>query len=285
MKFFAQSAFEYVCRQAEQQEGNGKLLFMMPSLPAPVVKDVGDRLTAFCCERSDYASPVIKVAAPLVHEWQSSADPDVRSASREISDKGWCDDRENLTGYRNLTADDGKTAVVLLIGVDRVTDAASMADFHHCDLQTVWGHELGNSFSKWVHAVLNPGIGYEDDTVQHFDWILQPLVERGLADVLQVSSLLQDLDLSAAQDGRDAEKVLLASLDRFGLPEFGTFKFSKPRAFGAYLDYAVAFFAYDAFLEERNREKALKAIDSFVEHNQLGEVFDPSERRPFSSDQ
>ena len=32
MKFFAQSALDYVCRQAKQQQGNGKMLFMMHSL-------------------------------------------------------------------------------------------------------------------------------------------------------------------------------------------------------------------------------------------------------------
>ncbi len=111
-----------------------------------------------------------------------------------------------------------------------------------------------------------------------------PLVERGLADVLQVSSLLEALDLSVAQDGRDAEKILLASLGRFGLPGFETFKFSTPQAFAGYLDDAVGFFAYDAFLEERNRKKALKTIDLFLDKNELGEFFDSSERRPFDSD-
>jgi len=225
------------------------------------------------------------VAAPLAKDWLMSGSPEVRNLHRELSEKGWCDDKENLTGYRNITSEEGKAALVLLIGVDRVTDSTSMSDFHHCDLQTVWEHELGGSFGKWARAALDNGIGYEDDTIKHFDWVFQPIVERGLADVLQVSSLLQELDLSAAQDGRDAERVLLSSLDRFGLPEFSSFKFSTPLAFGGYLDDAVAFFAYDTFLEERNRKKALKAIDSFIEHNPLGEVFDPTERGPFSSDQ
>jgi len=285
MKFFAQSALDYVCRQAEQQPGYGKMLFMMPSLPPQVVKDVADGVTAYCAKRSEAVSPTIKVADPLAKDWRDSGNPEIRDLYRELSEQGWCDDRENLTGYRNITSEDGKALLVLLIGVDRVTDAASMSDFHQCDLRTVWERELGGSFGRWVRTALDAGIGYEDDTIQHFDWILQPLVERGLADVLQVSSLLQDLDLSAAQDGRDAERVLLSSLGRFGLPEFGSFKFSTPRAFGPYLDDALAFFAYDAFLEDRNRKKALKAIDSFVEHNPLGEVLDPSERGPFTSDE
>lgn len=285
MKFFAQSALDYICRQAEQQLSNAKMLFMMPSLPPQVVMDVADGLTAYCAQQSKPISPTIKVAAPLAQDWRTSDSPKMHDLHQQLAEKGWCDDRENLTGYRNIVSEGDKINLVLLIGVDRVTDAASMSDFHHCDLQTVWERELGSSFGKWVRAALDNSIGYEDDTIQHFDWILLPLLERGLADVLQISSLLQDLDLSAAQDGRDAERVLLSSLGRFGLPEFGSFMFSTPRAFGAYLDDAVAFFAYDSFIEDRNRKKSLSAIDSFVEHNPLGEVFDPSERGAFDSDQ
>jgi len=285
MKFFAQSALDYVCRQAEQRQGNGKMLFMMPSLPPQVVRDIADGLTAYCATCTQPVAATIKTAAPLVEDWRRSDDPKVREIQRDLSEKGWCDDRENLTGYRNIASEGGKAALVLLIGVDRVTDTASMSDFHQCGLQTVWERVLGNSFGKWVRSALEPGIGYEEDTLQHFDWILCPLVERGLADVLQISTLLESFDLSAAQDGRDAEKVLLASLGRFGLPHFVSFKFSNPHAFGAYLDDALAFFSYDLFIEDRNRKKAITAIDAFVEHNPLGEVFDPSERGDYESDQ
>ena len=283
MKFFAQSAFEYVRRQAEQQAGNGKLLFMLPSLPAVVAKDLGDRLIAFSGAHPGATAPIIKIATSLFDEWQHSSDAEVRTIAQDILGKGWRDDKENLTGYRNAPSG----GIVLLIGVDRVTDAASMADFHHCDLKTVWERELSGSFDKWVRGVFEPGVAYEDDTVQHFNWILQPLVERGLADVLQVSSLLQYLDLSGAQDGRDAENVLLTSLGRFGLPEFGTYRFPSAKAFGAYLDDAVTFFSYNDFLEKSKKDKALTAIDAFVTNNPLGEdgVFDPSERKPFDSDQ
>lgn len=286
MKYFAQSAFDYMGRQIDRHDNSGgKLMFMMPSVPASVVLEIGNRLTALCCQRPNTSSPVIKVAAPLIREWLASDYSATRDAARELSKNGWSDEKENLTTYRNLTPSGLVLTVVLLVGVDRVTDAASMADFHHCDLGTIWEEELAGSFAKWVRAVLEPTVGYEEDTVQHFDRILQPLVERGLADILQISSLLQDLDLTAAQDGRDAERVLLSSLGRFGLPEFGSYKFATPRPFGAYLDDAGSFFSYDSFLEERNRQKALKAIDDFVRNNPSSEVFDPGERRTFTSDQ
>jgi DNA phosphorothioation-dependent restriction protein DptH len=289
MKFFAYSAFEYIRQQVEQQaahSGGGRLMFMMPSLPPDVVLEIGNHLAAFCAEQPNTRQPLIKVAAPLACEWMNSSSPAIQETAQTVSSKGWCDETGNLTGYRNLIPDDGSMMVVLLIGVDRVTDASSMADFHHCDLRTIWEQVLGRSFAKWIRAALDPSVvGYDDDTVQCFDSVLQPLVERGVADVLQISTLLQNLNLSAAQDGRDAEKVLLMSLGRFNLPEFGTFKCAARRGFGAYIDDALAFFSYDAFLEDRSRQKAIKAIDAFVKQNDLGELFDQAERRSFATDQ
>ncbi len=290
MRLFADSGFEYIRRQIERYvdiAGSGsKLMVMMPSLPPAVVLEIGSRLTAFCIERPNMCSPLIKVAVPLTQAWLADDNSASQEATREVSQRGWYDGNENLTSYRNLMQNDSLLLVVLLIGVDRVIDACSMADFHHCDLQTIWEEELDCSFDKWIRSILNDRhIGYDNETVQRFNWILQPLVERGLADVLQVSTLLQDLDLTAAQDGRDAEKVLLGSLGRFGLPEFGSFKFSTPRAFGVYLDNALSFFSYDIFLEDRKRETALKTIDTFVNANVLDEVIDPSERRSYSNNE
>ncbi len=290
MNLLAYSSFEYMRRQIESTANGGtptgKLLFMMPSFPPAVVLEIGSLLTSFCAERPSLRVPLIKVSVPLTQDWTEGSDLAQREASRQVSERGWVDDKQNLTTYRNIIHDDKSLLVVLLIGVDRVTDSSSMDDFHHCDLRAIWEDELGGSFTNWIRAVLDSShVGYENDTVQRFDWVLKPLVERGLSDVLQVGSLLQDLDLSGAQDGRDAEEVLLGGLGRFGLPEFSSFRFSTAKTFGTYLDAALAFFSYDAFLKERDRESALKAIAAFEKNNVLGEGLDPNARRPFSTDQ
>jgi DNA phosphorothioation-dependent restriction protein DptH len=285
MKFFAQSTFEYMRRHCGPYAGaGGKLIFMLPSLPPMVVLEIGNCLTAFCLDRPETLPPLIRVALPLANDWVGSSEASLQEISSEIFRKGWHDDKGNLTSYRNLVHQNGSLLVVLLVGVDRVPDSSSMADFHQCDLGTIWNEELRHSFGNWTREVLDK-TGYDSDTVQRFDWILQPIVERGLADVLQISTLLQELDFSAAQDGRDAEKVLLNGLGRFGLPGFGNFRFTTPRAFTAYLDDAVAFFSYDAFLEDRNRKKALRAIEAFEKENTLCEIFDPHDRRTFATDQ
>lgn len=284
MKLFAHSAFEYIRGQLQQRPAaGGKVMFMMPSLPPTVVLEIGGCLVSLCAGQDNTLPPIIRVSSPLSDEWTSSDDPKIREGAEIVFRNGWRDDKGNLTVYRNLIPENHALLIVLLIGVDRVTDSSSMADFHHCNLGTIWNEELGGTFDSWVRKVIDK-VGYDEVNVRHFDSVLQALLERGLADVLQVSTLLEDLDLSAAQDGRDAERVLLNGLSRFGLPGFGNFRFSNARSFGPYLDDAVGFFSYDTFLNERARQKALKTIE-VVERNDLGEeAFDPHDRAPFATD-
>lgn len=290
MKYFAQSAFQHIRRELEQSQvsaGSGsRIMVMMPSLPARVVLEIGKQLADHCADKPSLATPLIKVSAPLVQLWEDHADTTARPLIQEIAENDWCDREGSLTGYRHLPSTNDARQAVLLIGVDRVTDASSLEDFHHCDLRTIWEGELRGSFAHWTDARLKESsVGYEDDTLKHFNWVLEPLVERGLADVLQISTLLEELDLEGAQDGRDAEKILLNSLECFGLPKFGNFRFATPKKLGAYLDQALEFFSYDAFMDDRRRQNALKTINRFEEQNELGEVFAQDERVSFASDE
>ncbi|NQT18863.1 MAG: hypothetical protein HQ592_04100, partial [Planctomycetes bacterium] len=290
VKYFARTAFQHITKQiaahAPDAGSGNRLPCMMPSIPIQAAFHLGGLLEDYCAERDNLAPPLIRISSELCHEWQHSEDAAIRQQFEELVAKGWPDQNGNLTAYRNAQAQEERTFLVLLVGVDRVTDAASLADLHHCDYGTVWQAELGSSFAPWIRLTLGAAsIGFEDDTVVHFDQILKPLVERGLADALQVSLLLEELNLSTAQDGRDAETLLLQSLGRFNLPPFTNFQFSGRKGFGPYLEDALAFFSYDAFLEDRARQKALRTIDKLVKHNELGELFDQSERGPHSSDE
>lgn len=286
MKYFAQSVLKYLTREIEAGRNSGKLIFVLPSLPPQVVKDIGDGLTRSFFNESEL---IIKVAAPLALEWDKSDLEGIRGAHRELHTKGWIDEKDNLTGYRNRPTENGRSCIIVLIGVDRVTDAASMADFHHCTLQTVWDQVLSRSFEDWVRRALDKNIGYEEDTVNHFNLILKALVQLVPIDVLQISTLLQELDLSAAQDGYDAVKVLLASFGRFSLPNFRSFTFSSSKAFAHYLGDALDFFDYKPYFEARERRKQLVKIDAFIEQKLANEVsdeiFDASERGAFATDE
>jgi DNA phosphorothioation-dependent restriction protein DptH len=282
---FAQSAFSYIRRQLDDRAAvRGKLLFMMPSLPPAVVLNIGNSLVTYCTKQPEMAPPVIRVSMPLANEWITNNDPKSRELVDEISAHGWRDERGNLTHYRNLISEGTSLLSVLLIGVDRVTDSSSMEDFHQCSLENIWKEELGSTFSGWCTAVLD-NVGYDKDNIIRFDAILNALVERGLSDVLQISTFLEELDFSGAQDGRDAERILLTSLNGFGLPFLGNFRSSNIRTIGTYIDDALAFFSYDSFLDDRTRDKALRSIDDFKQGKLLEEAFDPLDRPTFSSDE
>jgi len=284
MKYFATSVFEHIRRQIERAgstaSSQSKLLFMLPSLPSAVVLEIGDRLTAFCAQHAQCAPPVIKVAAPLVERWSKAADPTLLQAAATVCERGWDDQQNALTRFRE------SKSLTLLIGVDLVTDSSSLEDFHHCDLQTIWQEELKSTFEAWVQSALtSASVGYDEDTAEHFDWVLKPLIDRGLADILQISTLLQELDWRGAQDGRDAERILLEGLGRFGLPRFSGFRFTSSKALGGYLDNALGFFSYDAFLDPAQRKKKLETIDKFQENTPPDEMFDPEQRATYSSDE
>jgi len=291
MKLFAQSVIKHLSWQidpyAKEEEHAGKLLFMMPAVPAPVVVEVGTLLTGLCAKFETLTPPLIKTAAELCREWEESNSLLDREAMSLIEKNDWRDNRGNLTSYRNAaTSDPGKVLVILLIGVDRVTDSSSLADFHQCDVPTIWRMELKRSCGQWSSAVLEANeISFEDETLVHFDKVLIPLIKRGLVDVFQVSTLLETLDLSTSQIGPDAEKALLGSLNRFGLPLFIRYRFSTRPGFGVYIDDAINFFNYDAFLEDRSQRKALTTIDKFLQNENLGDLFDDSERGDFDSDE
>jgi DNA phosphorothioation-dependent restriction protein DptH len=290
MKFFANSVFSHVTKQIEsqiQQAGGGqKLLYMLPSVPPCTVVELSNRLVNYCTEKEKLAAPLIKVADVLYQEWLKESDPTIQKDLAEIAKREWVDEDGNLTSYRNCPSPESSFLIVLLIGVDKVTDSSSLADFYHCNFRTIWEGELQNNFSLWSRAVLDKhSVGYEEDTVKNYSNLLLLLTERGLADILQISTFLDELDLSTAQNGRDADEILLRSGHRWGLPVFAGYRFSSRRSLGSYIDDSLSFFSYDSFIEERNRIRALKAIDNFVDNNVLGELFDATFREPFNSDE
>jgi len=286
MRLYAQSVMTYLRRQIKTSMDDDpsvrKLLFMIPAVPADVCLEAGRLLEDFCAEHPGRLDPLIKVADPLCREWEVSNDRSVHAALSGITERGWRAEHENLTAYRNRPGSDrGRVLVILLVGVDRVTDASSLADFHHCNPETIWAQELGKSFQHWAKVTLKAqSIAFEDDTLDHFDRVLIPVVEQGLADLFRISTLLDELDLSAAQDGRDAEQVLLGALTRLGLPMFGSYRFAGRLPFSSYLTDAVSFFSYHRFIEDRARRGALKAVDLFTieKENEMGDLFEPSER-------
>ena len=283
MRFFAKYVFNHIKRQIErnllQDILKNKLIIMMPSIPPAETYHIGKELKEYCIDRDELKIPIIKVAKDLYSDWKSSNSIEIKRYCDEIERNEWNDTKGNLTSYRNLTNTENTLLVILLIGVDKITDSSSLVDFHHCDFNSIWD-DLGHCFVPWIKELFyESAIGYEEETVKNFDDILQAIIEKGLSDILQVSTFLENLDLKGAQDGKDAEQILLQSLKYFGLPLFIGYDFISSKPFGFYIDKAIAFYSYTMFLEERSHKKAIKAIDGYFKKN--NEIIDDLIPREF----
>ena len=263
MKYFVNSVCDYIKAQIENhktKDSTGKALLVLPSFPASVLVETGRELEA-------RVSPLVtdltyKIAKPLWEEWQESASHHIQACLQEAKQKGWLDDQGNLTTYRN----DSAATVVILGGIDHVIDAASLSDFHCCQTTTIWEWPKGmdGHFGSWVKNCLdNAKIPYEEEVIKHFDIVLKTLLERIPTDIIRISELLEGLNLAGAQDGRDAERVLLKSLSAFGLPQFSGYRFGGRKSFPPYVDAALSFASYGMFLEQRSREKYIKAVRGY----------------------
>ena len=292
MGYFAESAFENIREKIDRLRAKDtsqkRLIVTTSTFPPDVTLELAKKLKDFAISDGGIEL-TYKVAKAVGDEWEKSNGQEYE----ELYQYGWLDDKGNLTGYRNAPPpENGKIGVVVLAGADKVLDASSLADFYRCGISAVW-HQMGGRFNTWVQKRLDKAHVARhapDKTIDHFHTVLHDLVEQGCADLFQISRLLFELPLeeNGAQDGRDAEKILLQNLKRFHLPNLVGFKFGQNKRLRPYLEQAARFFRYDLYLEDNKRKKALNTIDKLLEQkaDEIAEniFFAPEERGDFETD-
>jgi len=264
MKYLANSIQNHISKKvAKLQKGDSvghRMLIMIPAMPEKTLLSIADALASYCLADSSMVL-TLKIAKVLTDDWT------VLGRNR-AQDQGWVDTRGNLTYYRNLAPIVGKLTLVILCGTDRVTDSAGLADFHTCDLETIWQGELAGSFRKWVEPKLQ-SIGIHPVEVAElntFDRLLKPILDYGRGDLLQISDWLENLNLNSAADVLQVQQAMLIGLSSFGLPSFLGFPLGlKKKSLAPYIERAGSFFSYTFFLEARERDKAINAIDKILE--------------------
>lgn len=260
MKYFVNSVLNHIVKKViKLQLGNSaghRMLLMIPAMPEKNLLSIADALASYCLASTNTVL-TLKIAKVLTDGWT------VQGQNR-TEDNGWLDDRGNLTFYRNLPPIDGKLSLVVLCGADRVTDSAGLADFHTCDLETIWNDEMSRSFQGWVSTKLQSiGIhSVEAVELSTFDRLLKPLLDYGRGDILQISDWLECLDLDHAVEVTQVQQAILTELGTFGLPSFSGFSIKqKTKSLAPYINKAGSFFNYTLFLDSKEREKAKKAIE------------------------
>jgi DNA phosphorothioation-dependent restriction protein DptH len=224
-----------------------------------VVLALADRLDSHCA-RNGRIELVFKIASSEYQGWSGQEQTTAKSRS-------WADETGNLTCYRNAPPpSDGRLGLTVLVGVDRVTDASSLADFHQCGPEVVW-KDMRASFGEWVtNALRAAGLGDDANAklLGRFDDALRPLIGQGRADLLQIADLLEGVNFAQAERGEDAFIILMRSLRPLGLPVFRV-PSRRRTDWGSYYERAAQFFSYSLYLDERERAKAGRAIESFRE--------------------
>ena len=228
MHFFALTIRNHIMdlveKIRESQTESRKMIIMIPAMPEKTLLNVCDAITGFFLKKADIYL-TLKVAKVLTDTWS-------REGKESAAISGWLDDRGNLTYYRsNVLSEQGKFSLIILCGADRVTDAASLSDFHSCDPQMIWDIKMKGSFRKWIAPKLeNAGISeYQTQDLLNFDRILIPLMKSGRGDILQISDWLSHLDLNNAGDVSQALKIMLGNFGFFEMPLFTSFPFNQKR--------------------------------------------------------
>lgn len=271
MSYFADSAWSYLekkIRKTRLQAGGAegrKLLVMVPGLAEEALLGLAETV-ANRCGADTTLELLLKIAQVVTDNWSAAG-------LSKAEAHGWLDARGNLTYYRNLPPVPGRLRLIVLCGADRVTDAGGLEDFDRCDLDAVWQAEMKCSFRAWARAKLQAtGItDAEPAELREFDRLMKPLLDQGRADLLQISTWLERMDLSPANTVREALLIMLRQYGAFQLPKFTGFPLGKRTSLAPYIEKANGFFAYTLFLDGRERDKATRAINQLLEAVDNGE--------------
>jgi len=251
---------DLVGEKRKSQSESRKNIVMIPAMPEKTLLEISEAISSHFIKEPDVYL-TYKIAKVLTDRWS----PMNRNKAEA---KGWLDDRGNLTYYRsNVETAPDKLSLIVLCGADRVTDAASLADFYSCDPQMIWEMKMRCSFKNWIVPKLQSiGIQHFDNKdIQNFDRVLIPLLKSGRGDIIQISDWLEDIDLNYASDISHALKIILSSFNYFDLPLFTSFPINqKRRQLTPYINRATEFFNYTLFLEPKQRQKAVKTIDAIL---------------------
>lgn len=279
MKYFTESVISHIENKVKKflppPPGGKRLLVMMPELPDVNLLDIAEKLSNYKLQPdvTEFIELELKIAQQLVSSFSGY--------NQEVVEKyNWRDEQDSLTFYRNKPVKPGKITLVVLCGADEVTDSAGLADFYICDAEIIWRKELYKSFSKWFDRKLKENnIEVDDrDQLKAFDRLLNPIITYGRADLLRISEWLEKLDISNAGSLFEVQEIVLQSLEIFGLPSFESFPINRrKKSFSTYVEKAVNFFNYSLFLEAKEREKAVMAIDSWLDNLQNGNQLDSAD--------
>ncbi len=277
MKLFANTLTEHlisICgRNLLNDTEDRELRVFISAMPPPVVYDVGTELTDYFKSSPKKVRFIYKVAHALAREWEKDALWNT-VAVKQIRQNQWIDEENRLTFYRNLQLSEtsgNDCLIIVLVGVDKAIDKASLQDFFILDTETVWVGRMKQSFMPWIDAIFTEyNIPSEKTQKKELDGLLQTLFHYGVGDLLRISEFLQTINLAHAQNGNDALREIIENLLFWNLPLLKDIP--ARRKISDYITSAITFFSYEKYLKEKERKKASDKIEAFKVKFENGDV-------------
>lgn len=270
MRYVTRAIKSYIIDKIESQISTlnlgQKMIFMVQSLPEQLLISVADSLCSELMTKDD-VSVVLKIAKALTDQW-------TEDSRNRAKDSDWTTELNNLTCFRNIDATPGKYNIIILCGSDSVVDSAGLADFNECSLKLIWEVGMKESFRTWVYDKLkSSSIEIHTATeLNSFDALLIPIMNNGRADLISISTWLDGLDLAYCESAKSVIELMLDSFRYFGLPKFSSFDYTKKnKKFSPYVYKAIDFFNYTMFIDDNQRNKAIKAINGIMEAIETGD--------------
>lgn len=238
--------------------GQGRTLVTLPSYDGPLMLTIARQLTDLA--RRQHAQLLLKIASQTVKSWQENDKQIARTHD-------WEDMRGNLTYYRNALGNQEKRLVVLC-GVDKITDTAGLEDFTFCDEAFIWDRYGKALFTDWLR------IRFEaarlalptDNAMSKVNDLLNSLRMLPSGGLPRMSCWLDGMDMSGLHDGSDLLQHMLVRLQDFMLPNCRGFsRKCRGKTFMQYAKAAQPFFDYSSFIKFKDRAAALKAVNTALE--------------------
>ena len=130
MKYIAHSFKNYIMTRIESHlpsmELGRKMIFMVDSIPEDLTITTADLISNSLLEKNS-VNMLIKIAKTLTDQWSEEG-------ITKAKESQWLTVLDNLAYYRNEPMSADKYNIIILYGVDVVTDSASLADFNLCNL-------------------------------------------------------------------------------------------------------------------------------------------------------
>jgi len=271
MSFFSKTVCRHIQVQFDQKEKESlsakKMIFTIPGMPEDTILAVARDIDVLCNKYTDILL-TLKIATGLLKDWSVVG-------RQEAQRNDWIATQGTLTSFRSMPSpDDSMLHVIVLCGVDRVLDSASLDDFHTCTPEVIWQIDMKMSFGDWIIEKLESSgfLDVSSEEIASFDRILMPILNTGQGDLLKIDKWLKNLSIDLCTSINDVRVVMLTSLQEFALPLLSRYSIKrKSKHLEHYITKAVEFYNYSMFIDSTKRDKTLKTLDTIREMMKLEE--------------